>query len=238
MNYLTTDILKNLLDGKTNLKIKLLGDSITHGVGGSGWEQNGEVIVDGWAQSPDSYCWATLFRDYMAKNYGARVVNKACTGTCIEFIINHFDALVDDDDDLIICTIGTNNRNQYDVTPESVRITPEELSERFFGNVKKLNEMIGEKGVPVIFMANIPASQSNEQDGENYWRIIHMCDINDIYKKAARECGIALISLYDLFMEYCDTNGIAVDSLLCDGLHPNDEGYKVMFDLLVKAFNI
>ena len=238
MSHLTSDTLKNLLKNKTNIKIKLLGDSITHGVGGSGWEQNGEPIVTGWAQSPDSYCWATLFRDYMAQKYGASVVNKACTGTCIEFIINNFNTLVDEDDDLIICTIGTNNRNQYDITPESVRITPEELSERFFGNVNKLNEMIGEKGVPVIFMANIPASQSNEQDGKEYWRIIHMCDINDIYKKASRELGIEVISLYDLFTQYCDDNSVVVDSLLCDGLHPNDEGYKVMFDLLVKAMDV
>lgn len=238
MNYTASELLNKILKTKSNPQIKLLGDSITHGVGGSGWEQNGEVIVAGWAQSPDSYCWATLFRDYMAEKYDARVVNKACTGTCIEFIINNFDALVDEDDDLIICTIGTNNRNQYDVTPESVRIAPEALSQRFFGNVKKLNDMICAKGISVIFVANIPASAANEQDGVDYWRIIHMCDINDIYKKGARELGVELISLYDLFTQYCDTNGIIVDSLLCDGLHPNDEGYKVMFDLLVKALDV
>lgn len=95
--------------------------------------------------------------------------------------------------------------------------------------------MIFEKGNPVIFVANIPASQSNDQDGVDHWRIIHMCDINDIYKKAADECGIALISLYDLFMQYCKENDVVLDSLLCDGLHPNDDGYKVMFDLLVEA---
>jgi lysophospholipase L1-like esterase len=117
-------------------------------------------------------------------------------------------------------------------------MTAEELSERFFGNVKKLNEMIGEKGIPVVFMANIPAAQSNEEDGKEYWRIIHMCDINDIYKKASRELGIEVISLYDLFTQYCIDNNFVVDSLLCDGLHPNDEGYKVMFDLLVKAMDV
>ena len=48
----------------------------------------------------------------MEKNYNAKVVNNGCTGTTIEFIIEHFEVLVDDDDDLILCTIGTNNRHQ------------------------------------------------------------------------------------------------------------------------------
>ena len=40
-----SEIFGQLLKDKTNLKIKLIGDSITHGVGGTGWEQKGSVIV-------------------------------------------------------------------------------------------------------------------------------------------------------------------------------------------------
>ena len=103
-------LINDILKSKPYIKVKLLGDSITHGVGGSGWEQNGELIVEGWYQSPDSYCWANLLRDYMLEKYGATVINKGCTGTKVEFIIDNFDSLVSDDDDIIICTIGTNNR--------------------------------------------------------------------------------------------------------------------------------
>ena len=105
------EVFGEVLAAKKAPRIKLLGDSITHGVGGDGWEQKGEVIVKGWAQSPDSYCWANSLRDYMKEKYGANVVNKACTGTNVEFILEHFDELVDTDDDLIVCMIGTNNRN-------------------------------------------------------------------------------------------------------------------------------
>ena len=37
---------------------------------------------------------------------------------------------------------------------------------------------------------------------------------------------------------YCRENSIALDSLLADGLHPNDEGYRVMFSLLKEALSV
>lgn len=229
-------LINDTLKSKPSIKVKLLGDSITHGVGGSGWEQNGELIVEGWSQSPYSYCWANLLRDYMLEKYSATVINKGCTGTKVEFIIDNFDSLVSDDDDIIICTIGTNNRHQYFV--EGEKITPEEISRRFYECVKRLYEMISNKHIPVIFVANIPAAAENERDTDVYWRIIHMSDINNIYKQLEKDCGIYLISLYDSFSKYCEENNVTVDSLLSDGLHPNDKGYKVMFDLLTDALGI
>ena len=65
-----------------------------------------------------------------------------------------------------------------------------------------------------------------------------MADINVAYKNLANECGATVISLHDLIVEYCNNRTIAIDLLLSDGLHPNDEGYKVMFDLLVEALGL
>jgi len=42
----------------------------------------------------------------------------------------------------------------------------------------------------------------------------------------------------NLFSDYCRENNYRIDVFLCDGLHPNDNGYKLIFDLLVKAFEI
>ena len=102
------------------VKIKLLGDSITHGVGGTGFAQSGEPIVAGFARNSDGFCWAKLFKDYMEKQYNCEVVNNACTGRDIQFISHYFDQLVDKDDDIVICTIGTNNRQQYFRTGERI----------------------------------------------------------------------------------------------------------------------
>ena len=218
------------------LNIKLLGDSITQGVGGSGFCQNGEHIVDRFSRNPDGFCWAKMLKERLESDYNCRVTNNGCSGTDIQFIIQHFDTLVSEDDDLIICTIGTNNRHQYKNTGE--RCNKEEFAEEFYRNILKLNEMLASKGKKVIFMANIPASAANERDGRDYWRILHMDDINELYKRAGREAGFTFISLYDRFSAYLEENSLKLDGLLADGLHPNDEGYKLMYKLITEALGV
>lgn len=228
-------MIKDILAKKPNAKIKLLGDSITHGVGGTGFQQNGEPIVEGFARNPDGYCWAKQFKEYFENNYGCTVTNNACTGTTIQFIIENFDVLVDESDDFILCTIGTNNRHRFFCDGE--KPTREQLGEEFYNYIIKLYNMMKEKGKEVVFVANIPASKANEQDGEDFWRVLHMDDINAIYKAASKKAGFPLISMYDLFIDHCKQNDIDFESLLADGLHPNDHGYDVMYKLLMKALH-
>ena len=236
MNTEVIHIFQKLFSSNKSVHIKLLGDSITHGVGGTGFCQDGEPIVTGYARNPNGYCWAKLMKEYLEANYDCQVTNNACTGTRIEFIIEHFEELVDVDDDLIICMIGTNNRHQrFDELPMR---TPEEQSAIFYENIKVLYQKFVSAGKQVIFMANIPASKANEQDGVDYKRLIHMCDINMLYEKAYEECGFAFVSLYRRFSEYCEKNHVELDSLLADGLHPNDKGYDVMFALGKREFGL
>ncbi|MBE7043235.1 MAG: SGNH/GDSL hydrolase family protein [Ruminococcaceae bacterium] len=221
---------------KKKSRIKLLGDSITHGVGGTGFEQNGEPIVTNFFRNPDGYCWAKQWKEYLEAHYACEVVNNACTGTTIQFILEHFDTLVDEEDDLILCTIGTNNRHQYhDQKPKHTR---EEHMEEFYQNILALHERFQKANKSAVFMANIPASSENEQDGENYWRLFHMEDVYHLYQKASEVCGFPLIEMYRLFSEYCEQNNVTVDSLLADGLHPTDQGYDVMYQLIMKELEL
>ena len=236
MNYEAAKVFSQVILAEKTVHIKLLGDSITHGVGGTGFEQDGPVIVEGWARNPNGYCWANRMKAYLEENFSCVVTNNACTGTDIEFILRHFDTLVDGDDDIIICTIGTNNRHQFFET--GVKRTVEEMKQTFFANVLKLYDRFREAGKAVIFVANIPAALENEKDGENYWRILHMNDIEDVYQKAAFVRGFPLIRLYSLFLGDCLARGVTVDSLLADGLHPNDEGFDVMYRLLLEELGI
>ena len=224
------------IKGKKISKIKLLGDSITHGAGGTGYCTNGEIFVGNYARNPNGYCWAKLFKEYVEEKYDCSVVNNGCSGTKIEFIIEHFDALVDDSDELVICAIGTNNRHQYKNAGE--RKTREQFAKAFYDNILLLNKKLQQRGKQVVFLANIPASEKNEKEGEDYWRILHMDDINRIYKAAEEKAGILLISMYDAFTEYLKSRNEKVDVYLKDGLHPNDKGYEVIFKLFCKAMQI
>ena len=226
------ELFKNII-AKDSPKIKLLGDSITHGVGGEGFKQDGEHIVGEFHRNPNGNCWANSFARLMAERHGATVVNNACTGTIIEFVIKNFNTLVSPDDDLVICTIGTNNRHQYMNT--GAKRDRNEMADAFYEKIITLNGLFRAANIPVIFVANVPASAKNEQDSDTYWRILHMNDIRDLYRLASVECGFAFISLYDMMTEYLRRVGKSLDSVLKDGLHPNDEGYEIMLKLILDA---
>ena len=194
------------------------------------------MITGDFRQNPNGYCWANLFRDYMEKTYNCKVINHACTGTKIEFILQNFDTLVSKDDDIILCAIGTNNRHQCFTDGE--KRTCEEQTQRVYDYILALAEKFREANIPVIFIANIPSSEENEKDGTYYWRILHMSNINDLYKKAAGVCQFPLVSLYDIFTDYCRNEQITIDSLLADGLHPNDNGHKIIFETLLQEFGL
>lgn len=236
MNQKAAALFHGVLQSGRHVQIKLLGDSITHGVGGTGFAQNGARINEKFARNPDGYCWARRFKEHLEANYDCTVINNGCNGIGLLYAAEHFEELVSPEDDLILCTLGTNNRHQ--VMSSGPKRTPQEQADRVYGFLLKLHDMLLASGKPVIFMANIPASRENEQDGEDYWRLIHMSDIRELYRKAAAERGFPLISMYDRFTEYCEENGIPVDELLCDGLHPNDRGYDVMFALLKKELGL
>lgn len=236
MNTLVTNVFRKVMTSQKTVRIKLLGDSITHGVGGTGFEQNGEHIIDDFYRNPDGYCWAKQFKECMESHYNCTVTNNGCSGTNIQYTVAHFDQLVDPDDDIIICTIGTNNRHQN--MSDLPKHTVQEHKDIFYSHILKLYERLQNAKKNVIFIANIPASAENEKDGADYWRLIHMDDINALYTKAAEECGFPFISLYTAFLEYCDRKNINFESLLIDGLHPNDAGYDVMFELIMRELGI
>ncbi len=239
MNNAAAEIISKVILSDKTIRIKLLGDSITHGVGGTGFEQNGESFIEGFSRNKNGFCWANLFKEHMESQFNCEVINNACTGTQIDFIINNFDKLTDAEDDIIICTIGTNNRHQF--FDEGPKPTRREMLERVYCSITKLLTLLKKSGKDVIIVANIPASAKNEEDDLTdwkYWRIIHMNDINDLYLKSTFENKVPFISLYSLFLEYCEIKGIGVDSLLADGLHPNDEGYTVMYRLIMKELGL
>lgn len=236
MNREAAKIFSKVILPDRKVRIKLLGDSITHGFGGTGFKQDGEFIATKYHRNPNGYCWAKLLKDYMEENFDCEVVNNGCSGTVIQFIIEYFDTLVDPEDDIIICTIGTNNRHQ----PLSAgpRRSKREQMERVYGFITQLQRKFRDAGKDVIFVANVPASAKNERDGNDYWRVIHMNDIHDLYVKASLEFGFPLIDLYTLFLGYCREHDLQVEDLLGDGLHPNDAGYEVMYRLILGELGI
>ena len=118
--------------------------------------------------------------------------------------------------------IGTNDRH---VTTKS----------QYYANLQTIYNYCSECGVDIIFMACIPSSVAVEESQTNY----HMEDVDHVVMKVSAYYQQEYISVYKHFIEYCRSTGVTIDSLLNEGgLHPNDTGYEVMFEIICNALGI
>lgn len=225
-------------------KIKVIGDSITHGVGGTGFQVDygdGKVIcvIDAMSGSngvsfkvnTKGECWANSFKKYIETKYPYVTVN--CWGTRgmsahswltrghteNNVFKNCVEQLITDEDELVICMIGTNDRSQ------GANI------EEFNLNMTTIINYILGKGKKLLLMSSLPASLSNEDDGTQHF---HMEDVNNSLCNFANNYNLWFVSLYNEVNKYLRNSKTSLNSILGDGLHPNDEGYNLMYELLLE----
>lgn len=236
-----------------NYRICLLGDSITQGMGSSGFQQY-DAVIDGetynvrgngpnnpnatsdykigeylwtsggrrWYEALDGNGWAQLFKNYMNEKFKIIVRNFGMSGINsgdLKYFINDFmDTKFNFD--CIVLMIGTNNREKGNL-------------ESLYADMNDFIKTIKNYGKDLIIMACIPASITNEKTFR-----VHMEDVHNALRNISCENKIPFISVYNLFIDYCSNKGIQIDTLLSDGLHPNNKGYKVMFQLISNAMGI
>lgn len=236
-----------------NYRICLLGDSITQGMGSSGFHQY-DTVIDGttynvrgngpnnpnatsdykigeylwtsggrrWYEALDGNGWAQLFKNYMNEKFKIIVRNFGMSGINsgdLKYFINDFmDTKFNFD--CIVLMIGTNNREKGNL-------------ESLYADMNDTIKTIKNYGKDLIIMACIPASIANETTFR-----VHMEDVHNALRNISCENKIPFISVYNLFIDYCSNKGIKIDTLLSDGMHPNNEGYKVMFQLISNAMGI
>ena len=226
-----SDIMKPLFADGSNLQIKLIGDSITMGAQGTGVndnDPNNDLIYIGGSRSyyenTAGHCWANNLRDYFKKKFGCTVKNYGVTGSTSWAILNYIDNIVHDEDDICVVCIGINDRVKT-------------AKDTTYTQIKNIYNAITAKGKKCILMSEIPVSAANESkyNTQDY----HSEDVDIIYQKIASELDIEYISLFKLMSNYCTEHGITIDTLLApDGLHPNDNGYDVIFGLVSNALGV
>ena len=251
MNVTTLEMISEMLMSEGTTRIKLLGDSITQGMGATGYvgytiTENGKDIsvrgngpdapnksvdyVEGdflgedgsrrWYESTSSNGWANKLKRYFESKFDCAVKNYGMSGIDSGNLIGMCSNLVYDDDEVVILMIGTNDRATCAKDDFETNVTV------FVHHMINLNKK-------VVLMASLPASVSNES-AQDY----HMEDVGTILRKIAYSTGVAFISLYDEILDYCDDKDIDIDSLLNDGLHPNDFGYDIMFKIVSKKLGV
>lgn len=227
------DVLSPMFNASEAFKIVLGGDSITHGVGGTGFAQDGDVILSTssrtWNRNPNGYCWAKLFKDYIENNYNATVINNGCTGTNSDIWNDNKSTLIPTDTDLFILTIGTNDRNSRDGIT-----TKAEALNNFYDNITSIVKYCHDNNVNVILASPIPASADNEAEN----RLCHIFELNGVLQKVASENNIEYINLYNEVYYYFADKDLDMSAYYADGLHPNDELYKIMYYRYLKLLNL
>ena len=223
-----SDIASQLILSDRTLNVKIIGDSITAGVGGTGYATDGEIIYGAYRVNTSGHCWANSLKEYYESKFNVSVKNFGVSGRNSWDLLTNLGQIIHAEDDIIICMIGTNDRNNE--SRDGVLNSKQTL----YNNLKAIREYVKSRGKEIIFMSNIPASVDNE----NLDKVFHMEDVDMVINKLASDYRFEYVSLYKLFIDYCKNNGVTIDSLLNDGLHPNDTGYDVMFYLVTNALGI
>lgn len=128
--------------------------------------------------------------------------------------------------DFVIMQYGTNDRH--------TNVTPDNTTYNLIDAVQKIKDNIGAE---TILMCACPASYKYEY-GDDVVRYFHMWDVKNAVAKAARHFGMPYVDNYDAFLRYAETHNLTIDDLLADGLHPNDLGYKVMFENIMRTLGL
>ena len=230
-----SSIMSRVILSPDTVKIKLIGDSITHGVGSSDFSESGEGFVryektaDGVTKTVTRRrnsgvkSWAAKFKARIEAGYNATVTNNAVRGWRTDEILRFWNQLIDGSEDIVIVMIGTNNRMNNGG------------QRSFYNDLQTMKFALEANGSDVIFMSALPASASNEaQDSIHF----HMNDVDDVISKFAADNNREYISLYKKTLDYMEKTGAELGDLLEDGLHPNDRLHALMYGWILDGLGL
>ena len=212
--------------------IKFLGDSITQGVGGTGFAQDGEEIREGWNVNTKGYCFANLFKTYIETKYSNPVINYGTKGVRSYNLVSWLEAkdgYVTEDDKLLIVMIGTNNK--WSTTADTLA----DLK----NDIQWIVDWCAENGKKLILVsAPMSTVGYDTQYSDGTAVKFHNEDIDHVYKEVCHKNNMDYVPMYQRMVEYCDLKDIDIATIFDDGLHPNDKGYYIMYKLLMKELGL
>ena len=155
--------------------------------------------------------------------YDCTVKNWGCAGINSNQLLANLGTLIEDEDDIVVVTIGTNDRHN---TTKAV----------FLQNLQGIVNYCISHDKQIILCSATPTNIANET--ETVTRYYHMEDVDSMIMAIAQKNGIDYVSFYKHFLDYCLYTNTTIESLLADGLHPNDDGYAVIFRTFCDSIGI
>lgn len=193
--------------GGTIKSIILMGDDITDGAGGSGY--NGSY-TEAPSTNTAGYCWANAFARFVSSRYGTKVRNMGMYGSVLTTQTEELLKTVTRDDYVIWCT-GTNDRDG---------------AESYRANLRRNLAAVREKSAGLLVISSLPALRVDENNHET-----NMQTMDEIVTTAASGY-VPFLSMYREFFQFCELRNIGFSDNFEDLLHPNNWGHFNLFRIL------
>ena len=212
MDTALADIGARIMSGRIS-SIVLLGDSITDGAGGTGY--NGSYSQDP-STNTEGYCWANAFAKFARERYGIRVQNKGMYGSVLSEQTRRAAELVTEND-FVIWLTGTNDRWDADA---------------YRAHLRPYLAAVRDKCAGMLVISSIPATAADEQE-----KPVSMQKMDEILMGELAGF-VPHFSMYQELISYCRQEQISLSSCFADHCHPNDLGYFIMFRILCRKLGL
>ena len=184
--------------------------------------------------------YATILQEELR---GVRVINAGIGGNTTEMARTRFDKdVLAHKPAIAIIQFGIND-SAMDVWKKPPATKPRVALERYEANLRYFVETLKSRDARVILMTpnplrwtpklkqmyGKPPYKPDDPDGFN----VLLDNYADIVRKVARETGAALVDAREAFAAQGRKKNETVDSLLSDGMHPNDRGQRLVAELLI-----
>jgi lysophospholipase L1-like esterase len=206
-----------------NSNILVFGDSITWGA----WDKSG-----GWVNRLKNYLTDQILNSDFQRYYS--LYNLGVSGDTSEDLLERFKsetyARADPGlNNLFIIAIGIND-SEYNLTSKQNRIS----LQQFQNNINTLLDQAKEFNGDAMVLGILPVDESKTNPipwvGDSAYVNEHAEKYNNVLKEI---CSNRHLQFIDLYTEFTKRN---YQSLLVDGVHPNDQAHEIVFQLIKSQF--
>jgi lysophospholipase L1-like esterase len=186
-----------------------------------------------------------LAKTLKARGIEVEVINAGVSGDTTADARKRFEKdVLGHEPDLVVIQFGLND-SAVDV-PEG-RIEPQLPRQAYEQNLDYFVKTLESRGIRVILMTQNPVIWTDElrsacgrppYNPDDRWGFNVL---NQQYAESARGLArthdVPLIDVYRHYLDYDQVPGQTADSLLSDGVHPNDEGHTLVAELLARQID-
>lgn len=200
--------------------VGFIGDSVVEGVGSSDWSLSGEAFTCAQGEYKANVgvdCWAGKLGKFLQDNYpNTTCYNHGVGGMEVYEVGESFDDdnYIKEGTKFVFIGCGLNTRAlsmpQYNIDT----------------GTKNVVNRLTAKGINFVFLTPNPVTSEpyKYKTGQ----------IVQLMRQAFNKYQAPYIDIYGAFKRYVEEKGEELSTYLADGTHPNDKGYKLIYDIIME----